>query len=157
MIKQFSYLSKKEEALLLDAPVLITILVASSDEGIDRKEIHRGLDLLKWKRIHARPDLHDYYQEVNKHFSSRMDALLAELPSETKKRHQEIGQRLVGLNQIFPKFDRGFAEQLYASYRELAKNVAEASGGFLGYLSINIKESDLIKLPMIDDPRTYNV
>lgn len=157
MIKQFSYLNKKEEALLMDAPALITILVASSDEGIDKKEIHRGLDLLKWKKFHARPDLQDYYQKVNKNFSFRMDALLAELPSETQNRHQEIGKRLGELNQIFPKFDRAFAEQLYASYRELAKNVAEASGGFLGYLSINVKESDLIKLPMIDDPRTYNV
>ena len=158
MIEQFSYLTKEEQALVMDAPALITAMVAASDKKIDGKEVERGLDLMKWKQFHARPDLLAYYQEVSRQFPQRLDAILnKELPTDEEKRNQQIEEKLGKLNSIFPKFDKDFAEQLYASYRELAKRVAEASGGVLGYLSINFNEAKLIKLSMIDDPRNYKV
>ncbi|WP_017731699.1 hypothetical protein [Nafulsella turpanensis] len=165
MIEQFAYLTKEEQDLIMDAPALITAMVAASDKEIDSKdkeidskEVERGLDLMKWKQFRARPDLLNYYQEVSRQFPERLDALLKkELPTDEANRNQQIEERLRGLNKVLPKFDKEFAEQLYASYRELAKRVAESSGGVLGYLSINFNEAKLIKLPMIDDPRTYNV
>ena len=157
MIEQFSYLTKGEIKQVMNAPALITLLIACSDKGIDRKEVVRAHHLMKWKKYHARPDLTNYYKEVSTGFSDGLDQLLKELPSNDQERKKEIEERLKKLNDILPKFDREFAEQLYHSYLELAKGVAEASGGVLGYLSINIKESKLINLPMIDDPRTYNI
>lgn len=157
MIEQFTYLNQRERALVMDVPALITIWIAGSDENIDQREMERGLDLMKWKKSRSRPDLHTYYQEVSNNFPGRLDAILRELPKEKKERDAVIEQNLARLNTIFPKFNREFAEQLYASYCEFAKNVAEASGGFLGYLSVNMDESKRIMLPMVDDPRTYNV
>lgn len=141
----------------MDAPALITIWIAGSDDNMDQREIERGLDLMKWKKFRARPDLLAYYQEVSNNFPARLDAILRELPQEKKERDAVVEQNLAQLNTIFPKFNREFAEQLYASYCEIAKGVAESSGGFLGYLSVNMDESKRIMLPMIDDPRTYNV
>lgn len=157
MIEQFSYLNKQEQALVMDAPALVTIWIAGSNENVDEREIERGLELVKWKKFRSRPDLDDYYREVSRNFPGKLDEILRELPREKKKRDAVIEQDLGKLNSILPKFDKEFAEQLYASYCELARRVAEASGGFLGYLSVNMDESKRIVLPMIDDPRSYNV
>lgn len=157
MIEQFSYLSKDEQEAVMNAPALVTALIAGTDKDVDWKEVNRGLYLMKWKSFRARPDLLDYYNEVGKSFPARLDHILKELPEKKEERNAWLGNRLGKLNTIWPKFDKEFAEQLYASYRELAKHIAEASGGFLGYLSVNFEESRLIKLPMIDDPREYKV
>lgn len=157
MIEQFSYLTQKEKALVMDAPALITIWIAGSDDNMDQQEIERGLDLMKWKKFRSRPDLQAYYEEVSKNFPGRLNAILRHLPQQKKERDAVVEQNLAQLNTVFPKFNREFAEQLYASYCEIAKRVAESSGGFLGYLSVNMDESKRIMLPMIDDPRTYNV
>lgn len=157
MTEQFSYLSKEEQETVMDAPALITALIAGTDKDIDGKEVDRGLDLMKWKSFRARPDLLDYYQEVSKRFPDRLDQILRDLPDKKEDRNPWIETRLAKLNTIWRKLDREFAEQLYASYRELARHIAEASGGILGYLSVNFEESRLIKLPMIDDPREYRV
>lgn len=156
-MEQFSYLSKEEKEALIDAPALITALIAGTDKDVDGKEVDRGLDLMKWKSFRARPDLLDYYQEVSKDFPDRLNRVLRELPDKKEDRNPWVESRLGRLNAILPKLDKEFAEQLYASYRELARHIAEASGGILGYLSVNFEESRLIKLPMIDDPREYRV
>ncbi|MFT5642306.1 MAG: hypothetical protein ACI9A7_002415, partial [Cyclobacteriaceae bacterium] len=36
--------------------------------------------------------------------------------------------------------------------KELAKKIAEASGGLLGYLSVSYEESKMIELKAITDP-----
>lgn len=157
MIEQFSYLSKEEQETVKDAPALVTALIAGTDKDIDTKEVDRSLDLMKWKNFRARPDLLDYYQEVSADFPDRLDRILREMPERKEDRNPWIESRLGKLNTILPKIEKELAEQLYASYRELARHIAEASGGFLGYLSVNFEESRLIKLPMIDDPREYRV
>lgn len=157
MIEQFSYLSKSEKETVMDAPALITALIAGTKKDIDGDEVKESLHLMKWKNFHARPDLLDYYQEVNNRFPRRLEQILKELPEEKEERKAWIEKRLSALNSILPKFEKPLAEQLYASYRELAKHIAESSGGVLGYFSVTFEESRLIQLPMIDDPREYKV
>lgn len=157
MREQFSYLSTSEEEAVIDAPALITALIAGSEKDIDGDEVKESLHLMKWKNFHARPDLLEYYQEVSNRFPRRLEQILKEMPEETEERKAWIEKRLSALNTILPKFEKPFAEQLYASYRELARHIAESSGGVLGYLSVTFQESRLIQLPMIDDPREYKV
>lgn len=157
MTEQFSYLSKSEKETVMDAPALITALIAGSEKEMDGEEVKEALNLMKWKNFHARPDLLDYYHEVNSRFPQRLEQILQQLPEEKEERQAMVAKQLSTLNTILPKFDRPFAEQLYASYRELAKHIAESSGGVLGYFSVTFEESRLIQLPMIDDPREYRV
>ncbi|MEM6829901.1 MAG: hypothetical protein AAF551_05250, partial [Bacteroidota bacterium] len=56
------------------------------------------------------------------------------------------------LNFILPKIDNNFAVKFYASLKELAKKIAEASGGVLGYLSVGYEEAKLMELKMLKDP-----
>ena len=52
-----------------------------------------------------------------------------------------------------PKIDKTFSIKLYASLKEYAKRIAEASGGVLGYLSVSYEESQLVDLKMIHEPK----
>lgn len=150
-------LSSQERALLLQAPALVTVMVAGSDGKYNEDEIDKGLEITFWKKQHARPDLQEFYKDVKPGFKQDVQQLMRNLPRDTNERYRSISERLQQLNPILRKLDQPLAEQLYASLRELARHVAEASGGVLGYLSIGYNESKVITLPMIDDPRTYRV
>ena len=140
---------------MLKAPALVTIMVAGSDGDYDQQEVERGFDITQWKKINARPDLLPYYDEVRPRFQADMKQLKRDLPKDTNERYRVISEHLQKLNPILYKLDKVFAQQFYASIQELARHVAESSGGVLGYLSIGYNESKVIDLPMIDDPRTH--
>lgn len=153
MIEQFLNLTQEEQALVMDAPALVTVWIAGSDNEIDQNEIEGALDQVNWRSIKARPDLLSYYQEVNKNFSKRLQEIIQQLPKEQGPRDVAVIEKLAGLNTILPKFEKAFAEQLFASYQELAKRVAESSGGFLGYQAVDSEEVQRVSLLMIEDPR----
>ncbi|EMR01140.1 hypothetical protein [Cesiribacter andamanensis] len=150
-------LNSGETELLLQAPALVTMLVAGSDGDYKENEIARGIDITRWKKIHARPDLLQYYDQVRPRYQSDIDQLRKQLPRDINERYRYLSDQLKQLNPILFKLHKPLAEQIYASLRELAQQVAEASGGVFGYLSIGYNESKVITLPMIDDPRTYRV
>ena len=56
------------------------------------------------------------------------------------------------LNEILPKLPKEFAVDYYWSLRSLAKKIASASGGLLGYMAVGYEESKLIGLDMIHAP-----
>jgi hypothetical protein len=151
------HLSATEKELLLRAPAMVTVLVAGSDGDFKENEIERGIDITDWKRIHARPDLMGYYDQVRPRFRQDISQLRQQLPKDINERYRLLSDQLKQLNPILYKLDQPIAEQLYASLRELAQHVAEASGGVLGYFSVGYNESKVITLPMIDDPRIYRV
>ena len=82
----------------------------------------------------------------------KFNKLIDELPQDAEERNKVITSELRKLNFILPKVDKNFAAKLYASLKDLAKKIAEASGGILGYLSVSYEESKLIELRMINDP-----
>lgn len=157
MERHYEQLSLREIEILKQAPALVTVMVAGSDGNYDEDEIDKALDIARWKKFTARPDLISYYDEVRPHFKEEVRLLQQELPKDTNERYRILSERLKHLNPILYKLDKPFAEQYYASLRELARHVAEASGGVLGYLSVGYNESKVITLPMVDDPRTYRV
>lgn len=157
MDMHYQHLNQDEIQLLQTAPALVTLMVAGSDGAYKEDEIARGMDITRWKKVHARPDLLQFYDDVRQHFSADLEKLRRDLPRDSNERYRLISERLRELNPILYKLDKPFAEQYYASLRELARQVAEASGGVLGYLSVGYNESKVINLPMIDDPRTYRV
>lgn len=152
MIKEFENLREDEVALLLRAPLNVAILIAGADGNIDKSERKEAIDAARSKEIRARDQLVDYYKEVGESFETRLDELIKELPSGAQEREKVITAELRKLNIILPKIDKNFAIKLYASLKDLAKRIAEASGGVLGYLSVSYEESKLIELKMIQDP-----
>lgn len=146
-IKYFSDLNESEVNLLLKAPALITILIAGADNDIDDKEKSLGEKLVNYRTFTSDTKLHEYYEEVNENFESQLSTMIDNWKPGSGK---EISNDLAGLNAILPKLDATYADLLKASWRSLAKKVAEADGGFVGFGSISKEESQLIDLSMIE-------
>ncbi|MFY0652544.1 MAG: hypothetical protein JXQ96_10945 [Cyclobacteriaceae bacterium] len=155
MISEFGTLRDDEIKVLLDAPVHVAILIAGADGEIDKKEIKQALELAQGKQSREREQLIDYYKEVGQGFETKFFKLVEEMPDEVDSRNSAISMELRKLNHILPKIDQNFAVKLVASLKDMAKKVAGASGGVLGYMSVSYEEAKLIELDMIKDPADY--
>ena len=153
MTKPLETLEVTAQEALLKTPALITILIAGSDGTIDEEELAAGTNLTRWKTINARPDLLAYYQLVDARFENDVKELMAELPEDKIDRCQELVKRISTNDEHLHRLPSVFAQQLYSSWKELAKRIAEASGGVLGYLSIGYDESKLVNLQMLTPPQ----
>lgn len=151
MIPEFEKLRQDEIDVLFKAPIYVTILIAGADGKIDKAERQRAIEVAKNRQSRAREQLMGYYKEVGNDFDSKFDNLLGELPSGLEARNKEITKELRKLNFIFAKIDKNFAIKLRASLKDLAKKIAESSGGILGYLSISYEEAQLMELRMIKE------
>jgi len=149
MLQGFENLSERQYGITKDAITWITVLIAGADGEIDAKETDWASKLTKI-RGYANPNkLNDFYDEVGKDFSNKLAHLLENVPSDTKERQELLTRKLGQLNSILPAMGNLGAE-LYESYTSFAVHVAKASGGFLGFFSVNKAEAKLMTLPMLD-------
>ena len=155
MIKEFNKLNEEEQDLLIKAPAMITIMIAGADDDIDEKETDKAKRLAKFKAISGDHLLMPYYSEVQAQFQNNLIDLVKDYPDMAELRNPIIAKQLSMINNILPKLPKDFAIEIYKSLKSFSKNVAEASGGFLGFLSVGPEENDWVELDMITDPRTY--
>ena len=152
MIPQFKDLSQEESELMYSLPIYVSVLIAGADGKIDSLEIKKAVSLAGLKKKKARKDLLDYYNHVNTDYEDKIKMTIANLPSGNKEREKLLIKQIEQANDVFKKVDKTFATKLYASLKEIAKHIAEASGGVFGYMSVGYEESRLIDLKMIKDP-----
>ena len=145
-------LSTQEKDLMYDAPVLVTILIAGADDDYNKAEIRKAVELAHDKKVTARVDLISYYNIVGEGLEDKLKVKMHQLPVEARDRNPLIIADLKKLNDILPKLEKEFAVDFYWSLRGLAKKIATASGGLLGYMAVGYEESKLIGLDMIDIP-----
>lgn len=156
-VKEFENLREDEIQIMLKAPVYVAILIAGADGKIDKSERKEAIEVARSRQSRAREQLVEYYKAVGETFETDFNHLVDTLPEDVKDRNTDIEQELRKLNFILPKIDRVFAIKLYASLKDLAKKIAEASGGVLGYLSVSYEEKTLMDLKMINDPEKTGV
>lgn len=152
MIEEFKVLTNEEVETMLKAPILVTILIAGADNEIDKSEMQQAISITKLKQKKARLDLIDYYKEVATDFEDKLKVTIQQYPSSAAERNPLIIKELEDLNAILPKLSSHFAIEFFASIKDLAKKIAESSGGLLGYMAVGYEESKLIGLKMIKDP-----
>ncbi len=152
MIPEFAKLREDEVEVLLKAPAYVSVLIAGADDNIDKNEIQKAIQIAKVKQMKAREVLLEYYKKVGERFEDDFMKMIEELPKSSSERGPIINKELRKLNVILPKVNNGFAVELYASLKDIAKKIAEASGGVLGYLSVSYEEAKLMELTMINDP-----
>ena len=152
MIDDLKNLSEDERTLMYRVPLLVVVLIAGADGVIDKREIQEALNIAQIKTKKARQSLLEFYREVAVDFDIHLASYIRSAPSGVKERNEVIIAELSKLNTILPKINKVWASQFYASIRDLAKKIANASGGVLGYLAVGFEESKLIGLSMIKDP-----
>ncbi len=152
MIAELEPLREDEIDVVIKAPVYVAILIAGADGNIDKTERKEAINVARNKQTRSREQLGEYYKLVGEGFEDNFNQLIDELPAGTEERVSAITKELRKLNFILPKVDKNFAIKLHASLKELAKKIAESSGGVLGYLSVGYEEAKLMELKMINDP-----
>lgn len=152
MIEELKQLSDDEQRLMLRTPLLVAVLIAGADSEIDKKEKQEAINIAKLKMSKARPELKEYFNVVSEDFEDKLDKLIENYPADVKERNNAIILELTEVNDVLPKLERRFAISFYNSMRDIAKKIAEASGGVFGYMSVGYEESKLVGLKMLIDP-----
>jgi hypothetical protein len=145
-------LTSSEKQALLDAPLLVTILIAGADDNIDKREKSWASKISNYRSNTAHHTLKDYYELAAVDFDSRLDTLIEELPNSGAERLPILTSKLALLNTVLQKLDARFAKAFYESMKTFAKEIAEASGGILGWFSKSKEEEKYLNLDMINDP-----
>ncbi len=150
MVKEIAVLTAEEREIVMDAVALVTLLVAGADGKIDARETEWASKLTKIRGYKEKVELKPLYREIGETFEDTLNDYLEKLPDDLTEMQRLISEKLAKLNTILPKIDSWYAQLYYESLLSFAKHVAEASGGILGFMSIDAKEKQIISLPMID-------
>jgi hypothetical protein len=150
MLEKFSHLSIGEIKQLKDAIAQITVLISGADGEIDRTEKEWAEKVASIRGYKMHKDLIEFYQNVGTTFHDDLESLIDSLPTDVAHRQGKLVGVLGELNSILAKLDPQTGTRLYKSYLSFAKHVAKASGGVLGFFSINNAERQLIDLPMLN-------
>ena len=153
MLYHISKLHRDEQELVKKAPLLVSILVAGADGQVDSDEIEKAVKLIHTKSFSESSDIRHLYREIDHDVEAGLNALLKELPTDAEEREKRISEQLAGLNHILGKLDSQIATDFYNSLRSFALRVAQTSGGVFGMLQLNHHEKEVVKLPMINEPK----
>ena len=148
-IEGFRQLNAAEFDLLIQAPVLITLLVGTADGKLDREERNWSERLLRTRTYNKPRELNEFYRIVSNGFLEKLDAKMEELPTEVERRSQELARELTQINPVLAKLDLQIAADLYKGFVALAEETAESSGGFLRIGAISPEERQWLGLPML--------
>lgn len=151
-MRTFSRLSDEDKETMLKAPILVAILIAGADGDIDRKEIQEAMRQAKKAQKTSDPELVQLYDEVSTDFEDKLKIVLQSYPVNGTLRNAAISKELATVNALWPKLATEFAANYYKSLCDLARHVAQSSGGVLGLNSIGADEAKYINLPMISNP-----
>lgn len=147
MLGKIEHLTPEERQLIMDAPLLISTLVAGADGEFLPEEISKAVKIIHIKTYSETRDISGVYKAIAAHSEAYIDELIESLPANTDERNRLLVDRLKGLNGIFPKLDDDFAHDLLSSLRELAYYVSQA--GDLGIGMRTEQEKEMAKLPFL--------
>lgn len=162
MLPGFGKLSETQFQITKDALTWITVLIAGADGEIEPEETQWATKVAKIRSYHNPNELTPFYEAVGPEFSDKLKDFIGKMPKDLGEREAILIRKLSQLNSILPLLENNLGHHLIASYRSFAKHVAKASGGFLGFFSINADESKFIGLTMLKDipfeePDDYDV
>ena len=149
MLDNFHQLNEEEKQELYDAIPIITLLIAGADGKIDEDELKGSEKITKIRGYSGNEVMQAFYDKVGEDFSERLDRWMKVISKDTAERTADLSARIANLNPILAKLDQEWGARMYESLTSFAKHVAKASGGFLGFGSINKEEAALMDLPML--------
>jgi hypothetical protein len=148
-INEFKQLSEGDAQLLIKTPALITVLIAAADGKIEAQETKWAEKVVSYREHVGDDDLFSYYQAVEENFKTTLESILADDVVGSQDRVARVTAELEKISPILKSVNRYYAEKLLASWKSFAKQIAQSSGGFLGYGSVSSQEEHLMDLPMI--------
>lgn len=126
MIKEFENLTNEEQALLLKAPALVSVLASCTLNEINPARKAAAIELSHLRTYKAFPELLLYYAEVEKRFQEQFeDAAKKYFPFDVQQR-DALKKELDKANHVIGKLDKDFARLLHKSLDKYARHVKHA-------------------------------
>lgn len=135
-----SELPKEAQETLFLTPAKAAILVGGADEHFDKIEQRVAKEITYIKSYTAKGHLKEFYGHVAERFVKDVNDLMITYPIKATERNAIIHEELKNLLPILDQLEDPFKTNFIKSILELARHVAEASGGILGLLTISHKE-----------------
>lgn len=131
MTKIFKKLTTDEVAVLIKAPVLVSVLAASNDKKISENEKAEATKLAHLKTFTADPLLLPYYNEVEKGFKTYFVKIVTKYTPFNDKKTAALKQEIDLANSIIGKLDKEDAVTLYHSLAAYTEHVRKAEHSVL--------------------------
>ena len=125
-MSELDKLNPQEREMLLKAPAYVSLFAANADGGMDETEKKAAIKFSHIKTFSSHPMLHEYYKEVEKHFSINIEQLDSELPKDKTERTKAINKQLAKLEPIFNKLGNEYAATLHRSFITYIEHVSKA-------------------------------
>ena len=132
-LRVFHDLSGQEQKQLIRFPVYLSLLAASNDYRLDRKEKNTVVKLTHIKTFACDPVLAEYYAAVDNDFETAVADISEQLPKEGVEREWAIKRELYKLGLILKKLDKDYAANLTDSLRSYKDQVSRAHRNILEY------------------------
>lgn len=145
-------LDENELQQLAGALPRIAILIGGADNDFDQHEKEWAAKLVNIRSFSSRPELEELYEMAKTQFSDHVERLFQTYPKNLEDRNNQLIMELTQINHLLQKMEPEYAYLVYKSLRSYAWQIAKASGGFLGFGSINKEEAHWMELPMLTAP-----
>lgn len=127
MIDQFDKLTTTEQALLLKAPVLVSVLASCSNKEVNKHQKADAVKLAHLKTFTANPLLISYYTEVERKFEEQFEDAIREYFPFGEVQRTALKKEIDKVNQLMGKLDGMYARLLHKSLEKYANHVKKAA------------------------------
>lgn len=127
MIRQFEKLTTREYELLLNAPVLLSILASCPLNEINKSQKADAIKLAHLKTFTATPLLIPYYTEVDKDFKEKFEATAIRYFPFDEVSRNALKMEIESVNFIIDKLNTEYAYILQKSLQEYARHIKRAA------------------------------
>ena len=149
VVNELAHLTEEDRDLVMITPALVTLLIAGADDNFDKREEARAEKAVHWRKKIGDPLLMEYFKVIDHSFSSVLDHLEQKYEGPAEDRIARISVKLSRLNDVLPQLDHKYAKALLDNWRNMAREVAKASGGIMGLSGISHNEHEVVGLDMI--------
>lgn len=127
MIPQFEKLTRREQELLIKAPVLLSVLASCSERGINQKQKADAIKLAHIKTFTAVPELQPYFKEVESNFKEYFEEAAGQYyPFDEHQRHL-LKMEIRKIQEIITRLNPRFASALNKSLERYVIHVKRAT------------------------------
>ncbi len=127
----FGKLNEADRLLLYMAPALVSVLAATTNNRINKKQKADAFKLISLKTYTARPELIFYFKTVEKNFRKDFEELEKRYYPFDEPKREMLRNELDKVNVVISKLDKAVAEILHRSLSEYATHIKRSGIGIL--------------------------
>lgn len=139
MPTEIERLNEEDRIILLKSPAIVALLAAVSDDGEVSKHERAESIRLSHVRTYSSPEiLRNFYIMAEAFFVEAFEEELAKLPEGQKEKEAYLEAKLLNLNQVLPKLNQVYAQELVTSLKSFSKHIFESNSSVLEYFLLPI-------------------